>query len=142
MLQIVDPQRANVCRPVDQSNWTWFRGGFFLRWAPHATTQITVPQSEPQQLPPGATVTLICFGGPQSLIERFRGLIDHQEWQKMVQDPYGLFVIIFQEIFKQMDLQAWNLATVFRDRETVRTLPHYNFDILTIARQSSKRRRK
>jgi hypothetical protein len=64
-------------------------------------------------------VTLICFGACQPLINRFLRLAGHQAWEVTIETPYDLYVIVLDELFRQMDAQVWNLSGVFRGMEHV-----------------------
>jgi hypothetical protein len=64
-------------------------------------------------------VTLLCFGASLSLVDRFKRSATNSTWEIALKNPYNLFVIVFNEIFKEMDQQAWNLGAVFRGIEHV-----------------------
>lgn len=63
------------------------------------------------------SVTLICFGAPHMLVERFQREARHDTWKQVVDNPFQLWVVVLNELFKQMDAQVWNLADAFRGVE-------------------------
>jgi hypothetical protein len=62
---------------------------------------------------------LICFSPPPRLIGRFIRLLHNEEWRCVLKNPFDLWVVVVDEVFAQMDTQAWNLADVFRGIERV-----------------------
>lgn len=62
-------------------------------------------------------VTLLCFGASQELAARFVRLKTSNSWREVLQDPFLLHVIIFDELYIMLDKIAWNLADVFRPME-------------------------
>ena len=118
---ITDDHPANP-NPQDQSNFSWLRSAFFLRWA---YLRKPSDSSNPTHDPPNnatspiTQVTLICFGAPPLLIERFERLLQHHNWRQVMENPFSLWVVVMDELFKHMDDQVWNLGTVFRGIERV-----------------------
>lgn len=47
------------------------------------------------------------------LVRRFQRLASHGKWHDAVVDPYCLFVVVFNELFLQMDGLVWELISVF-----------------------------
>ena len=97
------------------SDHGWNRAGFFLTWAASS--------------PVASQITLICFGAPYSLIGRFERLATHPQWQDLLTDPYGLFVIVLNELYFQIDATRKSLASVFRHMELVGKLPPDGRDV-------------
>lgn len=62
-------------------------------------------------------VTMICFGGPPSVEQRFERLLDADAWEDAVQEPYILFALIYEQLFLALDKTAWTLASWFRPLE-------------------------
>ena len=99
------------------SDHGWNRAGFFLTWA--ASSSSPVQPVDPH-------VALICFGAPYSLVGRFERLASHQD---LLTDPYGLFVIVLNDLYFQVDGTRKNLALIFRDMEAVGKLPPDGRDV-------------
>jgi hypothetical protein len=76
-------------------------------------------------------VTLICFNPPPQLIERFGRLWHNKEWRNVLDNPFDLWTVVIDELFMHMDLQAWNLADVFRGIERVNTHVSQSVRMLT-----------
>jgi hypothetical protein len=98
---------------LSQSDQGWNRAGFFLTWTPSSSSSVQ---------PVDFRVTLICFGAPSSLIQRFERLASHPKWKDVLSDPYGLFVIVLNDLFLQVDGTLWGLSSVFRGMELVSKL--------------------
>jgi len=94
---------------LSQADFSWFRSGFFLN-------SQRVPGAE-------ATVTLICFGAPLEIERRFKVLALNLAWEKVLQDPFVLFYIIFDELYLQLDSVVWKLGKVFGGMEFVSLIP-------------------
>jgi hypothetical protein len=114
VLEIVESHQANP-DPFSQENWTWLRSAFFLK--------IGGPENNPPNR--GQTskpcITLICFGASKSLQTRFEDLATSPNWTQCLDAPYNLLVVVLDELFLEMDEQAWRLAGVFRGIERVRS---------------------
>jgi hypothetical protein len=107
---------------MDQSSFSWLRSAFFLRWDPIRVPSESSSRSQVSADPtttPSKRVTLICFGAPEDLIKRFEGLLQHSSWRRAVENPFDLWVIVLDEMFKQMDTQVRRLGEVFRRLEIV-----------------------
>ena len=118
-----------------QNSSSWLRCAFYLKWDPargsvnpHSdssetsirTTSNTVNESSERKC-----LTLICFNAPPQLINRFKRLLDNTEWRNVLQSPFDLWIVVIDELFARMDIQAWNLADVFRGIERVRNILTY-----------------
>lgn len=90
---------------MEQSDSTWLRSGYFMRWA--------VDQSRDSQ------VTLLCFGASHYLKERLQRIPLSSIPDSVALDPYSLFAIIAEELSIQMDNTVWDLMSVFRQIESV-----------------------
>ncbi|QUC17607.1 uncharacterized protein UV8b_01848 [Ustilaginoidea virens] len=99
---IVESHPANA-EPLSQDNWTWLRSAFFLKSGVGG--------------PPAPCITLVCFGASASLEQRFRDLAASPSWTQCLDAPYNLLVVVLDELFLEMNDQAWRLADVFRTIE-------------------------
>ena len=63
-------------------------------------------------------VTLLCFGTPQTMVERFRRLLHNSRWRDAVEDPYVLLSVVYEELYNAVDKLSWQLADMFRPLET------------------------
>lgn len=64
-------------------------------------------------------VTLICFGAPLALANRFERLAKDFSCDDVIQDPYILFDLVLEELVAVIDQVAWLLGDVFGEIETV-----------------------
>lgn len=63
-------------------------------------------------------VTLICFGAPLALVNRFERLAKDFSCDDVMQDPYILFDLVLEELVALIDQVAWLLGDVFGEIET------------------------
>jgi hypothetical protein len=99
--------RSPFSNSLSQSDHGWNRAGFFLTWPP-SRGHLASPR-----------ITLICFGAPPSLRQRFENIVLPSKWQEALSDPYCLFVAVLNDLFLQVDGILWSLASVFRRMELV-----------------------
>ena len=64
---------------------------------------------------------------------RFISLGSHPKWSQAVKNPYNLFVIVLDHLFREMTQQTWNLGIVFRDIELVSQASIESFIIYLLA---------
>ncbi|KAL4923146.1 uncharacterized protein BDV17DRAFT_277947 [Aspergillus undulatus] len=81
-----------------QSDYTWIRSAFFLRWC-----------LRPSKAP---NVTLICFGENMAM-SRLQRLSYKAVKEGIVHDPVSLFVVVLHELSGWMDKTVWKLSSVF-----------------------------
>lgn len=62
-------------------------------------------------------VTLLCFGAPKGIVERFECLLGKPSWNDVLQEPYLLFTIIFDELHDVFDTLSKNLGFALRKVE-------------------------
>jgi hypothetical protein len=62
-------------------------------------------------------VTLLFFGAPPKVIQRFGRLLESDAWTDAVQEPYILFALVYEQLFLLLDQAAWTLAGWFRSKE-------------------------
>ncbi|KAL2004631.1 hypothetical protein VTN00DRAFT_3367 [Thermoascus crustaceus] len=113
--RIIDRHPENET-PQSQSNFSWLRSAFYMRWGPMSTKRPPPTDGRTATSHPNS-VTLICFGAPHTLVERFQREAHHDTWKQVVDNPFQLWVVVLNELFKQMDAQVWNLADAFRGVE-------------------------
>ncbi|KAL4957631.1 hypothetical protein BDW69DRAFT_155967 [Aspergillus filifer] len=115
-----------------QSDYTWVRSAFFLRWA-------LKPKASPE-------ITFICFG-EHGMMDRFQRLSYKAVKDGVVHGPLSLFVVVFQELSSWMDERAWDLASAFggiefralglhRDRESFTGLLNISKHIIYLQESS------
>ncbi|KAH9883066.1 hypothetical protein J1614_000434 [Plenodomus biglobosus] len=129
--QIVHPQdnadNQDATRIAAQrqshANFTWLKPGFVLKIRdsgvpkPHSAspstsdTTLATPYTQAQ-------VELFCFGSPITLRDRFRKLIDVATGKELIQDPYILLDIVFEEMYKLLDRSCWVVGNIFGHIET------------------------
>ncbi|KAL2862623.1 uncharacterized protein BJX67DRAFT_385431 [Aspergillus lucknowensis] len=85
-----------------QSDLTWIRSGFFLRWPIDSKLE--------------SHLTLISFGC-DTASQRLRRISLGAVRDGVLRDPLSLFVVILHELSAQMDRTVWDLSDVFRGIE-------------------------
>ena len=103
---IRDPSHPHQSH-LSQSDYGWNRAGFFLTW------------KQALDLPALTETTLLCFGAPSSLMERFKCMRLSENWKKNLQDPYSVLVVVLNDLFLQIDNILWSLSSVYRLQESV-----------------------
>ena len=63
------------------------------------------------------SVTLIFFGAPPKVVQRFERLLASDAWADAVQEPYILLALVYEQLFLLLDKAAWTLAGWFRSKE-------------------------
>lgn len=116
--EIVETHHENHV-PLSQDNWTWLRSAFFLKCGPYPRKASVVGGDGSGEECYSPCVTLICFGASSALRMRFEKLASRPDWKQCLGAPYALFVVVLDQIFLEMDDQAWRLAGVFRGIEHV-----------------------
>ena len=91
-----------------QANSLWIMSDYFIH-----IQRSPSPNSKGSRF----TVTLLCFGAPEAVVERFRRSLDRPLWEDVCQEPYLLFDFIYEELYQLVDDRAWMLADVFRTVE-------------------------
>jgi len=62
-------------------------------------------------------VTLLFFGAPPKVVQRFERLQASDAWADAVQEPYILLALVYEQLFLLLDKAAWTLAGWFRAKE-------------------------
>ena len=60
------------------------------------------------------SVTLLCFDAPNSVVLRFGNLLTKTSWTDVLEEPYLLFVIIFDELHEILDSISITLGSPLR----------------------------
>jgi hypothetical protein len=76
-------------------------------------------------------VTLLCFGAPGEIIDRFDCLLYQTAWRDVLVEPFFLFGILFDELHGISDTIAWELSKAANPEEKM---------ALTRAEENGKRR--
>lgn len=105
-LRFVDLGQQPVGQGAAGKNWMWILCDFVVH-----VEYASKNSSEP------ALVTLLCFGAPKGLVARFERLLNNAACVDVLDEPYLLFDIIYDELFQLIDTLAWDLADVFRPVE-------------------------
>lgn len=107
-----------------QANYSWLKPGFVLKMRKPGTAQPIRTNSSSSgstlATPPAhAQVELFCFGAPSTLRDRFRKLMTVANSDDLIQDPYLLLEIVFEEMYKVLDHAGWIVGNIFGTIETV-----------------------
>lgn len=63
------------------------------------------------------SVTLLCFGAPKRIVERFEELVHKDSWKDVLEEPFLLFSILFDELHDLFDSLSKVLALALRKVE-------------------------
>ncbi|KAB8067758.1 hypothetical protein BDV29DRAFT_196188 [Aspergillus leporis] len=89
---------------MDHADGTWIRSGFFLQWKRSG-------KNPPQ-------ITLLCFEASSVLKSRLYKLPFATVNESAARDPLSLFVIILDDLSRQLNLTVWDVSSVFGEVET------------------------
>lgn len=116
-------EKLIAAQQQSQANFSWLKPGFVLKIRKPGMTKplrtsssasnntLAAPASQSQ-------VELFCFGAPSTLVNRFRRLTNVASSDDLIQDPYLLLDIVFEEIYKVLDRAGWAVANIFGPIET------------------------
>lgn len=90
----------------DDPRRLWIMCDFFLHVKP-ASTDHAAPK----------TVTLLCFGPPDNVFDRFEGLLGRESWRDITQEPYLLFDLLFNDLHEVYDKAVWKLSKAVNPAE-------------------------
>jgi hypothetical protein len=110
-LEILNPAQRSDGENLSNDSHDWIRAGFFLNIA-HRSIHSPLEST-------GHQITLICFGASESIIKRFRRLLDNPRWVDIIQRPYLLIDIVLNELYLEVDNITWNLNSIFGTLEGV-----------------------
>jgi hypothetical protein len=86
---------------LPQADYSWHRSGFFLR----RTLQ--------------GNITLVCFGATPKVVFRLGEFIEARSWSNVAIEPYMLFDLILEGLYREVDATVWSMGTVFGPLEHV-----------------------
>lgn len=95
-------------QPSQEEDGTWQRSGIFLRWK-----QGVVGDDE------AGEVDMIIFSPTTSLQRNLEGLVKRHNWRQSLEDPFCLFVVVLDNLFKQVDAAIAKVHNVLRSVEHV-----------------------
>lgn len=96
-----------------QANYTWMKPAIVFK----------IDHDEELPSHGARRITLLLFGAPSPFWDRFQCLIGTHTADDLLEDPFMLMEIVFDEMHKLMDRVGWHVADVFRTIEQVNT-PH------------------
>ncbi|RYN75714.1 hypothetical protein AA0120_g11948 [Alternaria tenuissima] len=112
-------------QPPSRTHFTWLKPGIVLRIRKPSTTlpkPVRTSTSDSDDtlaaIPVKARVELVCFGAPSTLHDRIRALTASTTCDELLNDPYVLLEIVFEEMYKILDWTAWAIADTFGPLET------------------------
>jgi hypothetical protein len=66
----------------------------------------------------GKAVTLLCFGAPKEVVQRFQQLLHKRDvWDEVLLEPYLLFDVLFDQLHEFFDNKAWRISDAVRPEE-------------------------
>jgi len=118
------PEQSGKIPQQNQADFSWIRAGFMLKSEqlkrqPNPGNESTSSSSSSTRTHVNNPVTLICFGAPRSLVDRFENLAKDSGCEDALQDPYVLFDLVLDELYKLVDDIAWRLSEIFGKIESV-----------------------
>jgi hypothetical protein len=126
-------------QPQSQANFSWIKPGIVLKIRKQPDTPPTPKRTSTSdsdktlaETPVKAKVELLCFGGPSTLVDRVRALTSTTSCKDLLDDPYYLLEMVFEEMYKILDWTAWAVNDTFGPMETVRSVPPHLSDMLMI----------
>lgn len=90
----------------DDPRKLWIMCDFFLHIKPPSADDLAEK-----------TVTLLCFGAPDNVFDRFEGLLERASWVDITQEPYLLFDLLFNELHEVYDQAVWKLSQAVNPAE-------------------------
>ncbi|KFA65379.1 hypothetical protein S40285_00530 [Stachybotrys chlorohalonatus IBT 40285] len=102
---------------LPQADYSWLRSGFFMHVGNNGD------------------VTLVCFGATAKVRKRLDDFISGCAWKDTSTDPYVLFDLVLEALYREVDEAVWNMNTIFGPLEHM-ILDYANSK--TVRRMSSK----
>ncbi|KAL4746680.1 hypothetical protein BDW72DRAFT_184499 [Aspergillus terricola var. indicus] len=120
---VISDQNPSSGQQIRQSDFTWTRAGFFLRWP---------IQSENRH-----NLTMVCFGADM-IYDRLTRLSCEAVKEGVINDPMSLLVVVLHQLSARMDETVWNLSRVFGGIESKALGLHRNRESFTGLHNISK----
>lgn len=86
---------------LPQADYSWLRSGFFMHVGNNGD------------------VTLVCFGATAKVRKRLDDFISGCAWKDTSTDPYVLFDLVLEALYREVDEAVWNMNTIFGPLEHV-----------------------
>ncbi|KAH6642423.1 hypothetical protein C7974DRAFT_302739 [Boeremia exigua] len=107
-----------------QEDFGWVKPGFVLKIRrprglprPPARSRTSSSDATMSGASTDASIELFCFGATASMGDRFRKLKNVAICDDLVQDPYVLLEVVFEEMYKVLDMTGWAISHVFGNIE-------------------------
>ncbi|KAA8619916.1 CorA Mg2+ and Co2+ transporter [Pyrenophora tritici-repentis] len=120
-----ESDHRRVAQLQSQANFSWMKPGIILKiWEQQPTNEkparTSTSDSEKTLMAPGVQtrVDLFCFGAPSTLHQRFQNLLTTAKRSEILDDPYLLMEVVFEEMYKVLDGTGWAVADIFGLSET------------------------
>lgn len=91
-----------------QEDGTWRRSAVFLRWKRSVDT-----------ITDDSVLELLIFSPSPSLQHNLEALLPRSDWDQALRDPFGLLVIVLDDLFRQLDAAMHKVLHILRDVERV-----------------------
>lgn len=62
-------------------------------------------------------VTLLCFGAPDAIYNRFASIHNQTAWKDVLAEPYLIFEVLFDELHGVFDNAVWELSKAVNPEE-------------------------
>lgn len=98
---------GNDSGKMPSPNEMWTMCDFFLHIGPRATLETDNQRN----------ITLLCFGAPEQVVRRFQSLQDEETWHDVLEQPYLLFDIIYDELHQLFDSAVAKLRQAVKPQE-------------------------
>ncbi|KAL4757894.1 uncharacterized protein BDW70DRAFT_170923 [Aspergillus foveolatus] len=129
---VISDQSRRSVQQVRQSDFTWTRAGFFLRWPIRSENR--------------HDLTMVCFGA-NMVYDRLTRLSCEAVKEGVINDPMSLLLVVLHQLSARMDDTVWNLSMVFgaieskalglhRDRESFTGLHNISKHIIYLQESS------
>ncbi|PNY27519.1 Uncharacterized protein TCAP_02556 [Tolypocladium capitatum] len=89
------PSFGHGASTLPQADYSWLVSSFFLR------------------VHDDGRVVLVCFGAPPEVRRRIEGFLDSGKWHHVKTNPYVLFDLVLEGLYKEVDEMVWNMNTIF-----------------------------
>ncbi|KAI4941720.1 hypothetical protein J4E91_010594 [Alternaria rosae] len=119
------PKSRQSAQAQSQANFSWIKPGIVLKIRKQSDTPPTPVRTSTSDsdttlaaTSTPARVELICFGAPSTLRDRILALTKTTPCQALLDDPYMLLELVFEEMYKILDWTTWAASDTFGPLET------------------------